>query len=88
MQLKYLKSFFTFKKIALFGCGLGIMLLLIGCFVSDYNKAFFFTALGFGLLAGSVVHYLFGTFISLMDEYIVSSKGKPKMARTSRKVYN
>lgn len=86
MQIKHLKSLFTFKKIALFGSGLGIMFILFGRFGSDFNS-FFFTALGFGVLLGSVVNYLFGTFISLMEEFTTKSKEEPKFAWSTNSYY-
>ncbi|MEH7505705.1 MFS transporter [Neobacillus drentensis] len=87
MQEKHLKSIFTFKKTAVFGSGLGIILILLGQFASDYNTAYFLTALGFGILAGSVVNYLFGTFLSLMEEFTGRRKNGPKMATASKNYY-
>ncbi|MGG1675583.1 hypothetical protein ACIFOT_07500 [Neobacillus sp. NRS-1170] len=87
MQIKHLKSLFTFKKIAIYGSGLGIILILLGQFGSGFNS-FFFTALGFGILLGAVVNYLFGTFISLMEEYTIKSKEEPQFAVSTRNFYN
>ena len=87
MQEKHLKSIFTFKKTAIFGSGLGIILILLGQFASGYNSAYFLTALGFGILAGSVVNYLFGTFLSLMEELTGSRKNTPKMATAAKNLY-
>jgi hypothetical protein len=87
MQEKHLKSIFTFKKTAIFGSGLGIILILLGQFASGYNTAYFLTALGFGILAGSVVNYLFGTFLSLMEELTSSRKNGPKIATASKNYY-
>ena len=87
MQEKHLKSIFTFKKTAVFGSGLGIILILLGQFANGYNTAYFLTALGFGILAGSVVNYLFGTFLSLMEEFTGSRKNGPKMATASKNYY-
>ena len=79
MKEIHLKSIFTFKRTALFGSGLGILLILFGQFASASTQAYFLTALGFGLLAGSLVNYLFGTFLSLMEEYTANSKAKSKV---------
>jgi hypothetical protein len=87
MQEKHLKSIFTFKKTAIFGGSLGIILILLGQFASVYNTAYFLTALGFGILAGSVVNYLFGTFLSLMEEFTSSRKNGQKIASTSKNYY-
>jgi len=87
MQEKHLKSIFTFKKTAAFGSSLGIILILLGQFETVYNTAYFLTALGFGLLAGSVVNYLFGTFLSLMEEFTSSRKNGPKFATASKNYY-
>lgn len=87
MHIKYLKSLFTFKKIAFYGGVLGIILILFGQFGSGFNS-FFLTALGFGILLGAVVNYLFGTFISLMEEYIIKTKEEPTFAGSSSSFYN
>ncbi|PFP17582.1 hypothetical protein COJ96_26615 [Bacillus sp. AFS073361] len=87
MQEKHLKSIFTFKKTAIFGSGLGIILILFGQFVNGYNTAYFLTALGFGILAGSVVNYLFGTFLSLMEEFTGNRKNAPKMTTAAKNLY-
>jgi ABC-type multidrug transport system permease subunit len=87
MQEKHLKSIFTFKKTAIFGSCLGIILILAGQFANGYNTTYFLTALGFGILAGSVVNYLFGTFLSLMEEFTSNRKIEPKMATHSRNYY-
>jgi hypothetical protein len=77
MREIHLKSIFTFKRTAIFGSIVGIILILSGQFASVSNSsAYFLTALGFGILAGSVVNYLFGTFLSLMEEYTTTSKVK------------
>ncbi|MEH7299542.1 hypothetical protein [Neobacillus drentensis] len=77
MREIHLKSIFTFKRTAIFGSMLGIILILFGQFVNGSNSAYLLTALGFGILLGSVVNYLFGTFLSLMEEYIANSKVAP-----------
>ena len=87
MQEKHLKSIFTFKKTALFVSILVIIFILLGQFVTGYNTVYFLTALGFGILAGSVVNYLFGTFLSLMEEFASSRKNGPKIATASRNYY-
>jgi Zn-dependent membrane protease YugP len=87
MQEKHLKSIFTFKKTAIFGSSLGIILILLGQFASVYNTAYFLTALGFGILAGSVVNYLFGTFLSLMEEFTSSRKNGQRITSTSKNYY-
>jgi ABC-type multidrug transport system permease subunit len=87
MQEKHLKSIFTFKKTAVFGCGLGIILILLGQFANGYNTTYFLIALGFGILAGSVVMYLFGTFLSLMEEYTVSRTKGPNLTTASKNYY-
>jgi putative flippase GtrA len=88
MQEKHLKSIFTFKKTAIFGSGLGLILILLGQFVNGYNTTYFLTALGFGILAGSVVNYLFGTFLSLMEELTGSrNKNRPKISAASKNIY-
>lgn len=77
MREIHLKSIFTFKRTAIFGSMLGIILILSGQFASGSNNSYFLTALGFGILLGSVVNYLFGTFLSLMEEYTANSKVAP-----------
>ncbi|MBV7508737.1 hypothetical protein KW850_26330 [Bacillus sp. sid0103] len=87
MQEKHLKSIFTFKRTAIFGGSLGIILILLGQFASGYNTTYFLTALGFGILAGSVVNYLFGTFLSLMEEFTGNRKKGAAIATASKNYY-
>ena len=89
MKEIHLKSIFTFKRIAIFGSGLGVLLILAGQFGIGYNQTYFLTALGFGILAGSVANYLFGTFLSLMEEYTTSSRAESKeglVMKTAKKL--
>ncbi|MEH7305683.1 hypothetical protein [Neobacillus drentensis] len=87
MQEKHLKSIFTFKRTAIFGGSIGIIFILLGQFANGYNTTYFLTALGFGILAGSVVNYLFGTFLSLMEEFTSNRKKGAAIATASKNYY-
>ncbi|WP_312475177.1 hypothetical protein [Neobacillus sp.] len=85
MQEEHLKNLQPFKTAAFFGGGFGLIFLLFSPFASGYA---ILLGLGIGITAASVVLFLFGTFLCLMEEYTVSSKGKMKIAESSTKSYN
>ncbi|WP_040205676.1 hypothetical protein [Neobacillus jeddahensis] len=85
MQKTYSKSLQIFKTIAAYGGGFGIIFLLFSIFASDYNIIF---GLGIGLTTASIVFFLLGIFLSLMEEYTESSKGKAPIVTYSKKSYN
>ncbi|ULT57264.1 hypothetical protein L1999_01160 [Neobacillus drentensis] len=84
MHEKQVKNLRAFKMAAAYGGGIGIIFLLFGIFASDYNLIL---GLGIGITAASIVLFLFGTFLSLMEEYTHSNKGKTSMARSSGQFY-
>lgn len=76
MQGKHLNTLLTFKRAATFGIGFGITLFLFSLFASGYNKGYFLSILGIGIIVACMVNFGFGMFLSLIDEYTVNSKGK------------
>jgi ABC-type multidrug transport system permease subunit len=84
MHEKQVKNLQAFKTAAAYGGGFGVIFLLFGIFASDY---ILMLGLGIGITAASIVLFLFGTFLSLMEEYAYTNKGKTSMARSSGQFY-
>lgn len=84
MHEKQVKNLQAFKTAAAYGGGFGIIFLLFGIFANGYNLVL---GLGIGITAASIVLFLFGTFLSLMDEYAHTNKGKTSTSRSSGQFY-
>jgi Zn-dependent protease with chaperone function len=81
MHEKHVKNLQTFKTASSFVGVLGIFFLLFSIFVNGFNLAL---GLGIGLTASSVVLFLLGIFLGLMEEYTLASKRKTDMAQKSQ----
>lgn len=90
MEKKYLKSLLTFKKAASYGISVGFILLLFGFIENDFSR--FFAAFGAGTIVASMVIFGFGMSLSLLEEFVVNSKGNPRLKKEfavySKKFYN
>ncbi|WP_160725716.1 hypothetical protein [Bacillus sp. USDA818B3_A] len=84
MHEKYVKNLQTFKTASAYVGGSGIIFLLFSLFVNGFNLAL---GLGIGLTASSVVLFLLGIFLGLMEEYTLASKGNTALARSSRQFF-
>jgi hypothetical protein len=84
MHEKHVKNLQAFKMAAVYGGGLGIIFLLFGIFENDYNLML---GLGIGITAASIVLFLFGTFLSLIEEYTHANNGAPTTSRSSGQFY-
>lgn len=82
MQKEHLRNLQPFKTAAAYGSGFGIIFIFFSFFGNSYNNLL---GVGIGLTAASVVLFLFGTFLCLMEEYTAATKGKVKMAESSKK---
>jgi Na+/melibiose symporter-like transporter len=72
MQKKNVNNLFLTTKIALGAIGIGLVLFLVGLFVSGFN--YFLSATGIGIIIASLIVIFFGMSISLMEEYVENSK--------------
>jgi len=81
---KQIKNLQPFKTIATYGGGFGIIFLLFSIFASGYN---ILLGLGVGITAASIVLFLFGTFLSMMEEYTLSTRGAVKIAKRPKRFY-
>ncbi|WP_066074339.1 hypothetical protein [Neobacillus soli] len=81
MQKEHLRNLQPFKTAAAYGGGFGIIILIFSLLGYGYNNLL---GIGIGLTAASVVLFLFGTFLCLMEEYTVAAKGKAEMAESSK----
>lgn len=84
MKEKQLKTLLNFKKASTFGISLGIMIFLFGLFVNVYNRGYFLSTLGIGIIIASMTVFGFGMFLSLMEDYTVNSKSN---VNTKAKVF-
>jgi len=84
MHEKYVKNLQTFKMASSYVGGVGIILLLFSIFENGFNLAL---GLGIGLTASSVVLFLLGIFLGLMEEYTLTSKRKTALARPAQHYY-
>ncbi|WP_042454423.1 hypothetical protein [Neobacillus dielmonensis] len=73
MHKKHLQALLFMRKTACYASWLGIILLVTGFFTNGFVN-YFFTGLGFGILFGSFLAVLMGTFLSLMSEQTHNSK--------------
>ncbi|XJZ27565.1 hypothetical protein ACF5W4_01495 [Bacillota bacterium Lsc_1132] len=71
---KNAKAALFFKKIASCGIGIGFLIFLINCFVSDY----ILSALCTGIIAASVFIFGFGLCLCLMEEAAAVDRHKRK----------
>ncbi|MDR4944983.1 hypothetical protein [Neobacillus cucumis] len=84
MHEKQVKSLKPIKLAAAYGGGFGFIFLLFGIIESDFNLL---VGLGVGLTASSVVLFLFGVFLSILDEYSLSGQRTGSTAQPSPQFY-
>jgi len=84
MHEKYVKNLQTFKTASTYVGGFGIIFLLFSIFENGFNLAL---GLGIGLTASSVVLFLLGIFLGLMEEYTLASKRKAPVSGSSHQFY-
>ncbi|PFN97500.1 hypothetical protein COJ85_22845 [Bacillus sp. AFS076308] len=84
MNEKYVKNLQTFKTASAYFGGFGFIFLLFSIFENGYKLTL---GLGIGLTASSVVLFLLGIFLGLMEEYTLASKRKAPVSRSSHQFY-
>ncbi|PLS01375.1 hypothetical protein [Neobacillus cucumis] len=84
MHEKYVKNLQTFKMASTYVGVSGIIFLLFSFFENGSNLTL---GLGIGLTASSVVLFLLGIFLGLMEEYTLASKRKTALAQPSRQFH-
>ena len=66
---------------------IGLFLVILSLFVSDYNKDYFITAVGMGIVLSSVVIFIMGTLFTLTEEMVMNTeKGELVIPETSKVV--
>ena len=66
---------------------IGLFLVILSMIVSDYNKDYFITAVGMGIVLSSVAIFIMGTLFTLTEEMVMNTeKGELVIPETNKVV--
>lgn len=66
---------------------IGLFLVILSMIVSDYNKDYFITAVGMGIILSSVAIFIMGTLFTLTEEMVMNTeKGELVIPETNKVV--
>lgn len=67
---------------------IGLFLVILSMIVSDYNKDYFITAVGMGIVLSSVAIFIMGTLFTLTEEMVMNTEKGELVIPETNKVVN
>lgn len=67
---------------------IGLFLVILSMIVSDYNKDYFITAVGMGIILSSVAIFIMGTLFTLTEEMVMNTEKGELVIPETNKVVN